>query len=201
MNLNDLASTTQKLGRNLVFFAKLERLIAALCVLIPLFLIWADGGNIRDSISNYVYMSNGHVFGSLITMAAMLFIVNGAVYINAATIKETKWHGRWYNIVLGLALFGVVLLPHEQYPVPHYISAAVFFVGSAVVIAVFNDQQHRKISRFIAFLTILSLAIYLINKYWFIIPGTGWMSLFWAEWISMVVIAIHYILESLGEIS
>lgn len=61
-----------------------------------------------------------------------------------------KKHGRWYNLVLGPALMGVILFPHLEYPLPHYLSAGIFFGGSALVIAIFCNPEHRAISMAIA---------------------------------------------------
>lgn len=201
MKLAAISTNIKTASSNLAAFAKLERIIAAILILIPLILAWADNWNFRDSISNYVYMSNSYIFGLLLTMAAMLFIFNGVVYIEAKEIRETKKHGRWYNIVLGIALLGVILLPHKENHILHYFFAIVFFVGSALVIALFNDKKHRKISIFIAVLSLLSLFIYFIKAYFFTIPGTEWFTLYWAEWISLTVISIHYILESRGTLT
>ncbi len=201
MLLTNVNTRARKLAANLAAFSKLERIIAAICILIPLLLAWADNWHFRDSISNYVYMGNSHIFGLLLTMAAMLFIFNGAVYIHTKHLRACKKHGKWYNIVLGLALLGVSLLPHLEYPVWHYFFAITFFGGSAVVIAVFNDPRHRQISRTIAFFSILALLVYFVKTCLLPIPGTGWFTLYWAEWVSLTVIAIHYILESLGELT
>lgn len=184
--------------------AKLERLIAIISILIPLILIIADKGHsVRNSISAYVDMENSHVFGALITIAAMMFIFNGFLFIrNFKSSMDEKGHSRWYNIVLGMALLGVVFFHFEEMPILHYFSAGVFFYGSAIVIAFFNCKKFHKISWFIALLSVSGLTICFINKFLDIdIPYTSWLSIFIAEWISLGVIAIHYILESLGVVS
>ena len=186
--MNAKLNTNKTIMKNLITitegviaFAKMERLIALICIFIPLLLFWAEGGTqFRDSISNYVYMDkNPHIFGLLLTLAAMLFIFNGILYIKKGDyLHYSKRHGRWYNIVLGVALLGVVLFPHLEYPVLHYASAILFFVGSAIVIAVFNEKRHRKISIIIAIVSLSSLVVHFINK--------EWISLLWAEWISLI---------------
>lgn len=201
MKLFKIQTTLQKITRDLSGFAKLERIIAAICILIPFFLVWADNWQIRDSISDYVYMKNSHIFGLLLTMAAMMFIVNGAIYIKTGHLREYKKQGRWYNIILGVSLLGVILFPYKEYGFLHFIFARIFFVGSAFVIALFNDREHRNISFVIAIISISGLVIYVVNKNVFAIPWTDWLTLFWAEWISLFVIGIHYILESLGELT
>ncbi|TCI94384.1 DUF7103 family protein [Tenacibaculum sp. M341] len=176
----------------LTHFAKLERIIATVCIFMPLLLKWADDNEpFRESISDYVYMFNGHIYGLLLTLASMLFVFNGTVYIKKnKRLPHSKRHGKWYNIVLGLALLGILLFPHREYTIIHYSFAALFFGGSALVIGIFNDRRHRAISIVIAAVSILGLILYLIDE--------SIISLFWAEWISLFVIAIHYILESKG---
>jgi hypothetical protein len=45
--------------------------------------ICKDKWGFRLSLSDYVYSSNSYIFGMLYTMAAMLFIFNGAVYFKS----------------------------------------------------------------------------------------------------------------------
>src|SRR5215472_1484321 len=81
-------------------FAKLERVLAGVCLLIPLLLIvFDDRGRtsmIRESISAYYNMKQSEVFYFPLTVASMLFVVNGVV-------KEK----RTYNTILGIMLAGV----------------------------------------------------------------------------------------------
>lgn len=157
---------------------------------------------IRDSISSYVSMKNAQIFGLLLTTASMLFIFNGAIYINKVGENSSKWHGKWYNLVLGVCLLCVVLFPctnpHLKYL--HYGFAILFFGGSAFVIAFFNDRKHRTISAVIAGVCLLSFAVYLLNTLWLHSQMFTPLTLFWAETVSLWVIGIHYILESLGEL-
>lgn len=172
----------------------LENCIALACLTLPFWLILADGFQVRPSISNYMYMKHSYLFGMLLATAGMLFIVNGVVYMRKGDYHYTyKKHGRWYNLVLGLALMGVILFPHLEYPLPHYLSAGIFFGGSALVIAIFCNPEHRAISIAIAVASLAALAVH------FACPGV--ISLFWAEWISLAVIAVHYFLESIRVLS
>lgn len=179
-------------------FKILEQFIAGFCTLIPLFLWAVDCFRpFKDSISAYAYVAdNRHIFGLVFAITAMLFIFNGVIYIangrslHGEAYREggIKRHGRWYNIVLGLALLGVAMFPCNDNPNLHYFFAILFFGGSAIVIAFFNDKRHRTISIIIAILVIIPyLILYLINTK---------LTLFWAEWISLFVISVHYILES-----
>jgi hypothetical protein len=153
---------------------------------------------VRDSISSYVSMENAHLFGLLLTTAAMLFIFNGAVYIKKVPEGDKKKHGKWYNLVLGLFLLGVILFPctNPKLVVLHYVCAGFFFCGSAVVIAFFNDTEHRKLSIFIAAISVTGFVLNVLN-----LTALESFTLFWSESIALWVIGIHYILESMGKLS
>jgi len=185
--------------------AQLEVFIAIICILMPLFLRWADGrSSFRDSISNYVYMENAHVFGFFITAAALMFIYNGVLYFEKEKRMETLSAvsyspielptGKYYNIVLGLGLLGVLFFPHENenFKVIHYIFAGVFFAGSIIVMAFLSEKKHRKTGIFLATCAAIALLLYFINE--------TWINLFWAEWIALIAIGIHYIIESQSSI-
>jgi hypothetical protein len=181
--------------------------VVALLLVACLFYIWyltlPTDFKIRDSISSYVAMENAQIFGLLLTTASMLFIFNGAVYINKVPEGSSKKHGRWYNLVLGISLLGVVLFPctNPRLAVFHYSFAILFFAGGALVIAIFNDEAHRVISLIIAGVSLLSFAIYTVNSFLLDSTALSSFSLFWAETVALWVIGIHYILESLGELS
>jgi hypothetical protein len=190
----------KRAANEFIAFRRMEISIAAICILMPLILIWLDGWHVRTSISDYVNIQHAHIYGLLLTMAGMLFLVNGVVYLRTDGLKKTKQHGRWYNIILGSLLLLIVLFDLDNFIVLHNVFALLFFVGSAFVIAFFNDRQHRKISIFIAFLTALGFVVLLIRNV-FDIDALDWFTLFWAEWVSLTVIAVHYILESLEKLS
>ena len=167
-------------ARGIIRFARLERSLAALCFFIPLFLIVFDDGQIRPSISSYYDMEQNQIFYVLLTMTAMLFIVNGVV-------KEKHI----YNSVLGAALVGVVLFNNEDFYLLHGVFAFVFFAGNALVILVFSSKKERWFKA----LLVAGIAVSMVTFWYF-----DAFTLFWAEWISLSIIAFHYILESLGAI-
>ena len=161
-------------------FAKLERVIAAVCLLIPAFLIWFDNGHIRDSISAYYNMTEAEIFYFPLTVASMLFVVNGVV-------KERHP----YNSLLGVMLAGVILFNLDDAKTLHYVFATAFFGGNAVVILVYSSKKERWFKALLVAGIVLSmLACFVFN----------WFTLFWAEWVSFALIALHYILESWGVI-
>jgi hypothetical protein len=173
-------------------FKMFERIITIICIAIPLLLWFSDSwpSPFRPSISDYVYMAHSYVFGMLLCAAAMLFIFNGAVYLRNESENKLNLNkqGKWYNVVLGISLLFVIVLPYKQFSVAHYIFAGIFFIGNALVIGIFHKKQFRVLSITLATLTIGSLVpVYL-----------DWFSLFWGEWLSLAVIGIHFYLESLG---
>ena len=175
----------------LLTFKYFERLIAAFCILIPL-ILWLVDNDVnhlfRPSISNYVYMKKSHIFGMLLCMAAMLFIFNGAVYYKREKHMNISWHGQWYNVVLGISLLGVICYPHKEFPIPHFTFAGIFFVGNAIVTGIFYKDKDKKKSITLAILTVISIPLAFAHI----------ISILVAEWISLIVIAIHFILSTIN---
>ena len=185
-----LINLRNKLADPLLTFKYFERFISLFCISMPLILWICDGGihhEFRQSISNYVYMTHNYVFGMLLCVAAMLFIFNGAVYYKSEQHMQISWHGQWYNVVLGLSLLCVISFPHVEYPIPHYIFAGIFFGGNALVTGIFYKDKDKWKSITMAFLTIAALPL----------TFTGIFSLLTAEWISLFVIAIHFVLSTM----
>jgi len=182
MKLRQMVSSTldgvRKTAQGVIRFAKLERVLAAFCLLIPAFLIIFDDGPIRDSISAYYDMEQNQIFYFPLTVASMLFVVNGVV-------KEKHV----YNTVLGVMLAGVILFNHDDFSTVHYFFALVFFAGNAVVIVVFSSKKER----WFKILLVTVIALSMLGYFLF-----GWLTLFWMEWLSFGIIAFHYILESWG---
>ena len=160
-------------------FAVFERILGALLVLTPAVLIWADEGPeaIRDSISAYHDVSRPSAFYVPLTAGAMLFFVNGVLR-----------NGHAYNVVLGLALSGVILFDHDgKTSVPHFAFAFVFFAGNVAVMAFFSTNKSKPLKGALVGGIVAALALLL---------ATDWFTLFWAEWVSLAIIALHYVLDS-----
>jgi hypothetical membrane protein len=188
--MNLIIKIRKKLSDPLLTFKYFERFIATFCITVPMILWLADGGmhhSFRQSISNYAYMGHSYVFGMLLCIAAMLFIFNGAVYYKNVPAKNISWHGQWYNVVLGLSLIGTICFPHAEYPIPHYVFAIIFFVGNALVTGIFYKDKDKVASIIMAILTVLTIPLAFINV----------ISILVAEWISLTVIAIHFVLSTL----
>ncbi|WP_339893264.1 hypothetical protein [uncultured Algibacter sp.] len=157
----------------------LEILLSILIGFTPAILIWLDG-SIRISISNYAYSSKSEWFVFLMTLAASMFIYNG-----------TAWKTKWYNIILGITLAGIVLTPHLQFETIHLIFAIIFFAGSVFVMIYFSSKKQRLFKIIAGVFLLVGIAGYYVFN---------WYSLFWAEWIGMLPICVHFIGESIGKI-
>ena len=158
-------------------FAKLERVLAALSVLTPAFLILFGDGAMLDSISAYYAMKQSQIFYVPFTVVVMLFVVNGVVK-----------NRNPYNIVLGVALAGLVLFNHKDFNTLHNIFVFIFFAGNAVVILFLSSILKRW---WFKAAIIAGIVLLLLGRI-FIEPFTT----FWLEWASLAIIALHYILES-----
>src|ERR1700722_20801936 len=107
-------------------------------------------------------------------MAAMLFIFNDAVYFRNEDAFGLQRAGKWYNVILGVSLLGVILFPHRQYVIIHYFFGGLFFLGNAVVTALFPYAQDRPLSIVLAVLTVAAIALHFVGDW----------SLLVCEWIS-----------------
>lgn len=159
--------------------SNLEIVLSVLLLLMPLILILANG-EVRPSISNYEYAENGFLFPTLLGIAGTMFITNGTIYGK-----------KWYNIILGASLIGVASTPHLEFGIYHYAFASIFFLGSTAVMIIYSSAKQRQIKIVFASIIILALVGYFAFK---------WYSLFLAEWICILPIAIHYIGESIGKL-
>jgi len=188
--MNIISKVKSSLSDSLTTFKYFERFIATFCILIPLLLRATDTGyqtGFRESISDYVYMPHSYIFGMLMCIAAMLFIVNGVVYYRSEQHMHISWHGQWYNIVLGLSLIGVICFPWREYSIIHFSFAAIFFAGNAVVTGIFYKDKDKKMSITLAILTISTIPFAIGNI----------ISMLTAEWVSLTVIGIHFALTTI----
>lgn len=158
---------------------KLNIILSLWLFFIPLVLILATG-EIRSSISNYAYSSMDYLFTCLLTIAGMMFIFNGTTY-----------NSRQYNIILGVSLILVAITPHYEFPIIHYTSAVLFYLGSVLTMVIFSSKEQRPIKIYLGLIVTLALLMHFtLNLY----------SLFWAEWIGMFPICLHYLGETTGKL-
>jgi hypothetical protein len=160
-------------------FVQLERVLAAILVLTPLLLLRLDrSGGIRDSISSYHDLLAPEAFYVPLSVAAMLFVVNGV-------LKE----GHRYNWVVGVLLAVLVVFDHDgASKYAHFIGATGFFVGNVAVMIWFSKHKPPALIAALVGTIVASVTLWLV---------TDWFTLFWAEWVSLAIIATHYILDTI----
>lgn len=153
----------------------LEVLASYILFFIPLILILATG-EVRKSISDYANSDLPWILPSLLSISASLYIFNGV-------LNKKKW----YNVALGLSLVGIAFTPVSVYPILHYIFTGIFFIGSALIISIFSSKKERWWKILISSsITLLIGLSFLFNL----------LSVFWAEWIIIAILAFHFKLES-----
>ena len=152
-----------------------------------------DKCGFRLSISDYTYSSNSYLFGMLYCMAAMLFIYNWAVYVKNNlrrnkddTVVVLKLKGQWYNLIIGLFLIGVILNPEHNHPFFHNVFSVSFFIANILVMVFVPVMDENKSSVRLRIIIAVSAIVILGLLIWL-----GLITLLWAEWISLTVIAIH----------
>ncbi len=157
----------------------------------------------RPSISDYVEMEHGHIFGMLLAVAAMLFITNGFVYRDEKTFfAEGEWRS-FLNITLGLLLSGVILFHLERMRALHMISAGFFFFGCMVSTAARETKQPRvRQQRIVDFLPLAimagSLLVYFGQEWgWWCGYPFNLVNLFGAESIALWITGLDFILVSM----
>jgi hypothetical protein len=159
-------------------YTKLKVIQAFAFLAIPA-ILFAVHGDVLNSISAYAYYTP-MTFALSLTLAGALFVYDGFVERN-----------RWSNMYVGLSLFGVVLFPYIEFPILHYGFAGIFFLGSIFNMVYFSSKKERLIKCVTGIGTLFGMAGCFIFD---------WYSIFWAEWIGMTPIAIHFSLENLGKI-
>ena len=180
----------QKQVKGLLRFSRFERVLAAVCIGIPVLLIIVEGEALT-SISAHYETAGGmsrenQWFYFPLTVAAMMFVFNGVV---------RRRH--WYNVFLGLMLAGVILFNEDDFDLIHSIFAIAFFGGNFLVILFFSKGSPIpgvSSSLFKGFF-LAAIAMAMLGHFVF-----DWYSLFFAEWLSFAAIAIHYILDSLEKV-
>ena len=145
-----------------------------LLALFPFYMVLIDG-NIRTSISDYAYSEYNFFYIFFITMIGSIFFYDGYLY------KK-----RYYNIILGVSLWGISLTPYKQYEILHFIFSFIFFIGSVFFILLKIKSKYIYIRIFLSVILLLSILLY---------KPFNLITLFWAECIGILPILLNYILE------
>jgi len=169
-------STARRAAGGFARLAKLERVLALGCILMPAILMLFDDLPVRSSISDYYKMRWDQMYYFPLSAISILFVVNGIV-------KERHV----YNTILGVMLGGVILFDCDHFSKLHVLFASGFFVGNGAVVLLYSSLKHYSFKAVMAATIIAALlacfALHLIT-------------LFWLEWVSLAIIAVHYFIES-----
>ena len=145
-----------------------------LLALFPFYMVLIDGC-IRTSISDYAYSEYNFFYIFFITMIGSIFFYDGYLY------KK-----RYYNIILGISLWGISITPYKQYEILHFIFSFIFFIGSVFFILLKIKSKYIYIRIFLSVILLLSILLY---------KPLNLITLFWAECIGILPILLNYILE------
>ncbi len=153
-------------------FRDLKTFLILFLLTVPVWLYLGNGCKLEKSISQYANVIP-MLFAFLLTLAGTVIFNDGFV--------ERK---RWYNMITGVGLFGVVLFKNTLYPTLHYSFAGLFFLTPVFVMIWLSFKEAKLIIRLslriLAFLVLFGMAGHFIFK---------WYSLFFAEWIGIIPIS------------
>jgi hypothetical protein len=161
----------------------------------------------KTSISAYVTMNGAHVFGMLLSIAAMLFMASGVVYWNKKPVfREGTWRSI-LNLILGFLLLCVVIFPCTTMKTVHGIVALFFFVGCAAGTLIRDAKEGNKLQhRLVDYVPVLVMGFAMFSHFavaekWFNCAFCRWpfnlFNLFGAESIALWITGIDFILISL----
>lgn len=149
-------------------------------LLIPI-LFWACAGFVvYGSVSEYA-LHIPLVFALTLGWVAKLFIQNGNISVGRK---------QWFEVVIGWAMVGLIVFDMEGESRPvHYVCAFIFFEGSVFNMIYYSSGKYRVFSIIFGLVLNLGMAGCFIWELY---------SIFWAEWIGMLPISTHKVLETLG---
>jgi len=173
MKAQDVVDVANRVGTALVKWVPMERALTVVCVAAPLVMVVIDPDPLRGSISAYYSMAENQWFYVPLAIGAMLFIVNGITR-----------SGHWYNWVLGSALIG--LLMFHSGLLLHTVFAFTFFAGNVAVMIWWSDAPAEYRYGFAAVIGWIAIAMLAV----------GALTLWWAEFISLLIIGAHFLLDS-----
>jgi hypothetical protein len=168
--------------------------------------------DVKGSISAYVRMENPQIFGMLLSIAAMLFLASGAVHAEkkrTMNFREGGWRSI-VNVIQGIFLLGVVVIPCDTMKNLHLTIALIFFVSCGLSTLVRETKPAKRTQqRIIDFVPVVIMAVAMLIHFaqgWCWLnwkPGPPWsrINLFGAESIALWITGIDFILVSLkGEL-
>jgi len=147
------------------------------------------GSIFRASISAYYNMIHYEWYALSLAGGALVLAMNGLLR-----------KGHWWNVLLGLALLGVLLFDKDGRSAGlHVVCAVLFFVGNVAVFLFAHwrfvrsepqgwNSQHRWRTREMGLRLVLAGVIGAVMCLW----AVGLLSLLFAEWLSLAAVCIHF---------
>lgn len=198
-------------------YQRFDQIAVALCVLAPAIMWIADAIHLRSalaprfSISDYHNLVPPGAFFMPLTVAVVLFIVNGWLI-----------HGHRVHVVMGLYLLGVLIFDEKDATLAlHYIFAVYFFfVGAFLDAARHNSPDDWSPRKWVLMAPVLpffllarhhdemrglwrpALAIIVpFPAIWLLGLTSTWLGdrwLFFAEWVALTVLVIQYLRDAMS---
>jgi hypothetical protein len=109
------------------------------------------------SLSEFYYTSQKNVLSFSLIIIGTLMMIDGLNYKT-----------RRYNIIIGLAMLGVIAFPPYAYRIPHNTCAIIFFVGNAFIVTYHSRLltiNKKRLFMFIISTSLILLVCGVINVY------------------------------------
>ncbi len=177
---------------------------ALIAAVAPAVMATADGSTLRGSISDYWDVNPRSLFLAPFTVAAILLFLDGVISYLAP--NRATFGGRWYNLVLGVALLVLTWFDTDNDPGIHVPAAYLFFGLFVAVIAytsvlgwrgrhVAGDADHDiDVERAGARVSLVFLALLGITILGW---AVGAISFFFLEVFALVNFALQYVQGSI----
>ena len=188
--LNDLATFR--------LFAAVGAFIAAIA---PAVMATADDTVLRGSVSDYWNLEPNYYFWLPFTLAAGFLLLDAL--FSYVPVYRRAFGGRWYNVVLGLALLGLTWFDIENEPGIHYPAAWVFFLLFIAVIAYTSalgwrgrhieqpgNSHNRQLEIITAQVSLVFLGLLALSLLAWL---TGLIAFFFFEMFALVNFSLYYI--------
>ncbi|MCP3989687.1 MAG: hypothetical protein GY724_11475 [Actinomycetia bacterium] len=184
-----------------VAFRALAALGALLAAIGPAVMATADGTDLRGSVSAYWNVDPRHLFWLPFSIGAGLLVVDGI--LSFVSPNRRDYGGRWYNIVLGIALLFLTWFNLDDNPQVHYPAATVFFVLFIGIIAYTSilgwtgrhlegagEEHNKQVETVIARVSLIFLVLLLLTL---VANLAGLISFFFFEVFALVNFALYYV--------
>jgi len=146
-------------------------ILMILTLLMPLILWWTRTDDLK-SMSAYANSGNNFYYHAMHMFASWFFLLQGAA----------KRRNLYYWIGFGMG--GILLTNMYVVPTVHNVVTAIT-LGTAVASMVFYSTKHNMSSNIL--MSVLAIGIFVLG---YLVDS---VHLFFAEWFSMLVIAVHMI--------